>query len=311
MYLECVHYCLRLSPLSCGERAATSKLFLGRPSIFRMTMNRIAFLFLVVVGVSEALTGAEIAKFYADSNYDVSSGTNGGGIMNPSLSVTSSTSTITISANHVPPHATASSYTDPITTYISDTSNTYTIPLDPAIASSTSCLPAGTLGVAVNGVAIFSAYSRPCTDAIADEAIGFDECDGHPQEQGTYHYHYKADCLVTADGDLVTNGATEEQLYGVAFDGFPIYNNIDADGETVSCSQLDECHGYNPGTGYRYIVNDAFPYVIGCFKGTPIENIQCHCSDSEEQCTDFAINSGPTVLPALAVLVSFLMLFFN
>ena len=33
----------------------------------------------------------------------------------------------------------------------------------------------------------------------------------------------------------------------------------DASGALVTNAQLDECHGYDPGTGYRYIANLEFP----------------------------------------------------
>merc|ERR1719203_1561581 len=79
---------------------------------------------------------------------------------------------------------------------------------------------------------------------------------------------------------MVTETFTQE-LYGVALDGFPIYNDRDANGASISNSQLDDCHGYDAGDGkgYRYIVNSEFPYIIGCFKGTPLSSVTCHCED--------------------------------
>merc|ERR1719295_2124922 len=71
-------------------------------------------------------------------------------------------------------------------------------------------------------------------------------------------------------------------LVGVAWDGFPIYNKFDADGAEIDNSMLDECHGYNAtdGSGYRYIVNDEFPYIIGCFVGTPLTSVSGACVGS-------------------------------
>ncbi len=266
------------------------------------------------------LTDAEIALFYADGSFAVTQGTEDGKTLHPQLSVAASGDTLTIQANHVPPHATASSYTQPITTYIGDTVSSYAIPNNPAVGTETTCLPTGVLGVAVNGVAIFSAFSRPCTDAVEDEAIGFDSCQGHPQEQGQYRkfyrmmcvcvcspllgaivslccsgattlhcahshthadYHYKAECLKTKDGDEVCK-EQKQLLFGVLLDGFPVYNKFDQNGTEITNDQLDECHGYDAhdGVGYRYVVNDEFPYIVGCFKGTPRGQISCHCDGS-------------------------------
>mmetsp|Transcript_78017 Transcript_78017/g.202741 ORF Transcript_78017/g.202741 Transcript_78017/m.202741 type:complete len:284 (-) Transcript_78017:98-949(-) len=247
------------------------------------TIATFFFLFVGCFGLAGALTTEEQNKFGVDSSYQVTQGTQNGATLSPSLQVTADDTTITMSCNHVPPHATASSYTKPITTYISSVTSQYQIPKSPAIAGETTCLPAGVVGIAVNGVSIFSAYSRPCTDAVVDEAIGFDDCDGHPQEQGTYHYHYKARCLETTSGSGVfVTETTAQQLYGVALDGFPIYNDRDASGGVIGNDKLDDCHGYDAGDGkgYRYIVNSEFPYIIGCFKGTPRSNIKCHCDAS-------------------------------
>jgi len=243
-----------------------------------------AFISVGTLGLASALTTEELSKFAVNSAYEVTQGTLNGATLNPSLTVSSDSTTITMTCNHVPPHATAASYTRPITTYIQDVSKTYQIPKDPEIAASTTCLPPAVAGIAVNGVAVFSAYSRPCTDAVEDEAIGFDVCDGHPQERGYYHYHYKAMCLETTSGSgIMVTETTTQELYGVALDGFPIYNDRDANGASISNSQLDNCHGYDAGDGkgYRYIVNSEFPYIIGCFKGTPLESMPCHCENSD------------------------------
>lgn len=265
-------------------------------------------LFSIYIVPVHALTATELDKFSVDASITTNQGTSGGVTLTPSLTVSSSGSSHTFAGNMVPPHATGSSYTMPITTYISAQNSNIEVPSSPVEASSTTCLPSGTLGVAVNGVAIFSAYSRPCTDAIADEAIGFDSCDGHPQEQGTYHYHYKSDCLqvksASSGGDsTIVTSAGNQQLYGVALDGFPIYNKWDANGDTIANSQLDTCHGYDAGDGigYRYIVNDEFPYIIGCFVGTPLTTISCHCSSTDAAMHEYSCNIGVGVLLLSAV----------
>ena len=62
----------------------------------------------------------------------------------------------------------------------------------------------------------------------------FDLCDGHPQEQGVYHYHKIPGCIY--DGSRM-------QLLGVALDGHPIFGPIDENGNELYTADLDECHG--------------------------------------------------------------------
>lgn len=59
-------------------------------------------------------------------------------------------------------------------------------------------------------------------------------------------------------------------LIGVAFDGFGIYGPIDENGNTVTSSDLDACHGrFNSDGVYQYHATTDFPYVLGCFTGEP------------------------------------------
>lgn len=230
------------------------------------------------------LSDAESALFAASSCY-VTEGACNGAYLQGSVTVTSDSSSYTIASNNIPGHATcpdstasgATCYTAPLTTWFSVQSLSYQVPKSPTAASTPGCLPAGAAAIARNGVLIFSAYSRPCTDAFADEAIGFDSCMGHPQEQGQYHYHTAPVCL---PGWAEAFAGTSEYFIGVAWDGYPIYGPYDANGNYVANSALDSCHGYDPGTGYRYIANDEFPYIIGCYKGeTPYVSISCHCAN--------------------------------
>jgi hypothetical protein len=66
-------------------------------------------------------------------------------------------------------------------------------------------------------------------------------------------------------------------LVGYALDGFGIYGPRGADGKLVTNAQLDECHGrvgevvFNGKKQkmYHYVLNNEYPYAIGCFRGTP------------------------------------------
>src|SRR5207237_783471 len=60
------------------------------------------------------------------------------------------------------------------------------VPVTPATTGQTMGL--GPVGIAVNGVASFDDQAAPGDD-IFQEALSFDQCQGHPAPGGTYHYH--------------------------------------------------------------------------------------------------------------------------
>ncbi|KAI8491607.1 hypothetical protein Bbelb_308070 [Branchiostoma belcheri] len=60
------------------------------------------------------------------------------------------------------------------------------------------CLPDGPIGMAVNGVPIYSPYvTDSCYDAgLLYQAGGFDLCSGHVDPPRNYHYHVTPNCLL-------------------------------------------------------------------------------------------------------------------
>jgi hypothetical protein len=50
------------------------------------------------------------------------------------------------------------------------------------------------------------------------EAVSFDNCLGHPQQQGEYHHHVSPNCLYNQ-----TDSTHHSPIIGYAFDGFPVY----------------------------------------------------------------------------------------
>jgi hypothetical protein len=105
------------------------------------------------------------------------------------------------------------------------------------------------VGLALNGVAIFGDFAAPGDD-IYKEAETFDQCGGHPQNSGVYHYHSEPYSLTYDDSRLV----------GVMRDGYPIYGRRDSDGSMPS--DLDEAGGHTGVTAespsapvYHYHVN--------------------------------------------------------
>ena len=138
----------------------------------------------------------------------------------------------------------------------------YTLPKDPAVAATPSCV-GGEVGIAVTGIPIFNGFDAGGRDAVAREIQ--DACDGHPQSSGQYHYHGPSDCVATGDSEL----------FGYAFDGFGIFSKLES-GKIVTNDDLDECHGHTHEISwdgakkslYHYHLTNEFPYTVGCYRGT-------------------------------------------
>ena len=149
----------------------------------------------------------------------------------------------------------------------------------------------------------------PAEEAYGDPVYNglMDPCFGHTANE--YHYHSMAvKCLI--DSGLVAEPWTNADpptdkaspIIGYALDGFPIKGSlecVDAGCTKVQemksgydktgnpktnawqaytwkahaddASYLDECNGHTgPGGDYHYHSTSAFPYVIGCYRGTPM-----------------------------------------
>ncbi len=84
----------------------------------------------------------------------------------------------------------------------------------------------GHTGVWSNGVSVFNVSDAQSymnqgiwnRNAYYWEGPGFDNCLGHPQQQGEYHHHVSPTCLYD-DADSLNHSP----IIGYAFDGFPIY----------------------------------------------------------------------------------------
>ncbi len=127
-----------------------------------------------------------------------------------------------------PCHSTYSTmFPDPNT--IIPTTLTVTVPMTPSGAGQAMGL--GPVGMAVNGVAVFDNQAAPGDD-IFQESGSFDRCQGHPQQQGMYHYHSEPYAISYDD----------DRFIGVMKDGNPIYGRRDPDGSTPS--NLDTSGGH-------------------------------------------------------------------
>ena len=140
---------------------------------------------------------------------------------------------------------------------------TFRIPRHPQFSSKITRLPMGPIGVAINGIPFCNPYNAQGRDAFKHEV--FDECCGHPDALGRYHYHIYPKCIHTSFKD---EPGKPSPLIGYAFDGFPIYGPNGDDGKPPT--DLDECNGRtDPVRGYHYHVTKNFPYIIGGFHGVP------------------------------------------
>lgn len=111
-----------------------------------------------------------------------------------------------------------------------DVDEIYVLPIAPSSDDSGDPEDAGlgTMGIFVNGVALYNpedgfSYNTQDTwhqNASLAEASSFDDCGGHPQQQGVYHHHLNSGCLLQQLGD---NGSDHSLIAGWAADGFPVY----------------------------------------------------------------------------------------
>ncbi len=138
----------------------------------------------------------------------------------------------------------------------------------PQLAATPSCLSGGAIGYTLGGVALFNGFDADQRDAPAHEVQ--DKCGGHPEKNGSYHYHNLSACLESA-------GSGHSAIIGFAMDGFAIFGVRGENGAELTNADLDECHGHTHEvtidgakvSQYHYHATAMFPYLLGCFRGTP------------------------------------------
>lgn len=106
--------------------------------------------------------------------------------------------------------------------------------------------PFGTAGVALDGVALFNPLAAPGDD-IENEKFTFDSNEGHPQQQGAYHYHAVAvgplrvlQSLGLSNSDIP--GVAQVELYGVMCDGTVVMGANELDGSNATGLDLQAGH---------------------------------------------------------------------
>ncbi len=153
---------------------------------------------------------------------------------------------------------------------IDDFNGSYTlrVPVNPALASSSSRTGLGPIGIAVSGSMIYNDEEGPNVP-LDDAVVSLDYNGAHTGPQ-SYHYHLEPTAWTNDDGNLV----------GIMSDGFFIYGRRDYDGNYPT--DLDASGGHigptphNPdGEEYHYhIQNETYLnqyYIIfpGDLQGTP------------------------------------------
>jgi hypothetical protein len=141
---------------------------------------------------------------------------------------------------------------------------TYTVAASPT-AGQPQCMH-GEAGIMLTGVPLFNAFDAGGRDAGAWEVQ--DDCDGHPQVTGEYHYHTLSRCITDQ---------SVETVLGFALDGFPITGPKVGDNNILTTDDLDECHGFTSTINfgnqrvktYHYVMTQDFPYSVSCFRATP------------------------------------------
>jgi len=211
----------------------------------------------------------------------------GSGYAKPKVAASCSDGTLTVSSNGM------IGYTFVATTpnALKEQAYTWKVTTSPKVAASATSIKTqmGTVAFTVTGIPIFGPMEGPVP---AQEAYGdpvynnlLDTCKGHTGYSGDYHYH----------AILVMNSCYfDETIIGYANDGFPIYSNpgytyvsgYKMTGnpksnswnaytyQTGGATTLDECNGRTDENGdYRYYITKTFPYIIGCYKGTPATQV--------------------------------------
>jgi hypothetical protein len=198
------------------------------------------------------------------------------------ITITTSGSQRVISGNGLPTKQTTGTYpvasSDDAYSYdrnpnsISAQTVSISLPKNPKVASTPTCVGLGTIGILKSGVQVFNALDAGGRDAVAYEIQ--DSCQGHPERSGTYHYHSISTCVL----DKLDGGSGHSELVGFAADGFGIYGPRGTNGEAVTDADLDECHGHTHKVQwngkkvkiYHYHATSEYPYTVGCYRGTPV-----------------------------------------
>ena len=232
-----------------------------------------------------------------DAFMDVSTTAGAGdGYARPRLEVKCEEDQLVVSSNAIPHYEFVQITPNPLVELNRD----YRMPLRPKLAAVPSPLPLfGHSGVAINGIPIFGPNEGPVPPpGFGDPVYNaiMDACMGHTARE--YHYH----ALVESCFETGAKPAEPSPILAFAADGFPIYGPFGC--ADAKCSEviefksswdrlrspemdawyahrfspkqgrefLDRCNGHSGddhGGAYHYHATATWPYILGCFSGTP------------------------------------------
>ncbi len=145
---------------------------------------------------------------------------------------------------------------------------TYSFPRTPIIASKPTVPGSGPIGVAVNGVPLFSPWTQAALLQHTLDAGELDTCGGHAGRGDDYHYHVAPRCLIEQLG--AEKVETQRSPIGIANDAHPILALGWFDAAKSVENQLDQCRGMKDSDGnYFYNVQTTSKWdILNCFTGT-------------------------------------------
>ncbi len=214
----------------------------------------------------------------------------------PRIEVECADDTLVVRSNGIPHYEFVQITPNPLL----ETDREYRFPLRPKLAEMPTPIPLlGTVGVAINGIPFFGpneggvpypGFGDPIYNSIMDA------CMGHTARE--YHYHALVEACLAAD---IKPGEPSPVL-AYAADGFAVYGPYGCADQECSkvvkfksswkklrdpeidawdafryeprqgAEYLDRCNGHggddHVGT-YHYHVTESWPYILGCFSGTP------------------------------------------
>ncbi|MDO6459141.1 YHYH protein [Granulosicoccaceae sp. 1_MG-2023] len=141
-------------------------------------------------------------------------------------------------------------------------SSTFLIPVNPVPAERSGRVR--NVGVSLTGAQL--AGPAPVDAILGNYTIAaFDDCGGHINPHEGYHYHAATGCT-----EIAAQSDGHAALLGYAMDGYPIYGELDAEGNEPG--ELDECRGQTDAVrGYHYHAASAGENMfIGCFHGLTV-----------------------------------------
>eukprot|EP00929_Paragymnodinium_shiwhaense_P099229 TRINITY_DN6080_c2_g2_i1.p1 TRINITY_DN6080_c2_g2~~TRINITY_DN6080_c2_g2_i1.p1 ORF type:complete len:1228 (-),score=245.12 TRINITY_DN6080_c2_g2_i1:359-3781(-) len=180
----------------------------------------------------------------------------------------------------------------------------------------------GAVGFALNGVLLVGQHYK--AKKAQPTVWHFDDCGGHADENGWYHYHFPSNCFFASNGIHGPSKwnwwtmpepsshwapiASESPVLGYALDGFPIYGPYGQEGRLVNTSELDSCNGKvvvlpNGREEYRYYWTVMLPFLPQCLRGKPVKlNLRASggavCPAAEKRSLSAPLTMFPSVVTA-------------